>query len=523
MEFMLNDELVSVGIADAERVGQAEPVLAPDTTILKMLRSRGLVGTKEGCASGDCGACTVMLGEAKPDGEVSYRAINACISLAGSLANKHLITVEGLAQKTSDNQQQLHPVQSAMVDCHGSQCGFCTPGFVMSLAAVAKQVCQDNEQPEREDARMKVLDAISGNLCRCTGYRPIVEAGVSVLTSSDTQTAIDGIDDEISSNFLQQRGFASQKGEPADMVNYYRPGSLAELDTLVGRFGNKHIIAGCTDFALQITQRWQTYKALIDVTSVPALLTMTETKGMLHVGAAVTYTDIERQFKNMSPAFVHLLSRLGSRQIRNSGTMGGNIGTASPIADTPPVLLVWDAELVIRSCDPDANIEAPGVESKIALSDFYLDYRQTRLQEHQYISEIRIPRQAINRFHRFYKHSKRMEDDISSVMGAFCFDGNGEQLSHARVAFGGMAATPLRVPVVEALLTSEALSENLVGLACHLLSQTLTPMTDVRASAEFRAEMAAEMLSRALLEYLGQSLPRVDELAIAGSIEVKNA
>ena len=508
MEFMLNNKPVSLDIVDSAGSDHLETRSAPDTTILKMLRKRGLVGTKEGCASGDCGACTVMIGEANNDGVLEYRAINACISLAGSLANKHLVTVEGLAKKTNENQQQLHPVQRAMVDCHGSQCGFCTPGFVMSLAAVAEQASGRKARLELDDARMKVLDAISGNLCRCTGYRPIIEAGVSVLTGSDINAVGDAVDDEVSNEILRPPHPISSEAEAAGEANYYRPRSLAALDALVGRLGNKAIVAGCTDFALEITQRWRTYQHLIEVTRVPELLAMTEADGKLSIGAAVTYTDIEQQFKDLSPAFVHLLSRLGSRQIRNCGTLGGNIGTASPIADTPPVLLAWDADVVIRSCAP----EAIATERHIALSDFYLDYRKTRLQAHQYISEIRIPTQSTRRFHRFYKHSKRLEDDISSVMGAFCFDGNDGQLIHARVAFGGMAAIPLRVPIVEALLVAEKLSEDLVNRACRLLTETLTPMTDVRASAAFRAEMSAEMLSRALFEYLGESLPRVDEL-----------
>ena len=252
-------------------------------------------------------------------------------------------------------------------------------------------------------------------------------------------------------------------------------------------------------------------KQLIDVTRVPELLIQNESADNITIGAAVTYTDIEAFFENRSPALVHLLHRLGSRQIRNRGTMGGNIGNASPIADMPPVLLAWDANLVIRSCLSDE----PAVVSELPIASFYLDYRKTVLKRHEYIAEIKIPRESINRFHRFYKHSKRLEDDISSVMGAFSFEGNQEQLSFARVAYGGMAAIPLRVHVVEQFLMTNQLSEESIKSACELLKQTLTPMTDVRASAEFRAEMAAEMLSRALLEYLGKPLLRVDELDLS--------
>ena len=512
VEFMLNNELVSLEVADIDRDTNAEP--APDTTILKMLRERGLVGTKEGCASGDCGACTVMIGEANPAGKIEYRSVNACISLAGSLANKHLVTVEGLAKNPEPNQPVLHPVQSEMVECHGSQCGFCTPGFVMSLATLSEQTVNGDEQPEIEEARTRVLDAISGNLCRCTGYRPIIEAGINVLTNRK----LESIAQNASNSFLREASGVPAGTTVKGDAGYHLPRSLTELDDLVARFGNGVIVAGCTDFSLEITQRWQEFRTLVDITQVSELLSLRESGDELALGAAVTYTDIEGFFKDRSPAFVHLLHRLGSRQIRNRGTIGGNIGNASPIADTPPVLLAWDADLVIRSCSSGAVTE----ESEVPIAAFYLDYRKTLLQKHQYIAGIKISAQAINRFHRFYKHSKRLEDDISSVMGAFSFDGDQQQLTHARVAYGGMAAVPLRVPVVETLLLENQLTEDLINQACSLLIQTLTPMTDVRASAEFRAEMASEMLSRSLLEYLGKPLPRVDELEISGNGGTEN-
>jgi xanthine dehydrogenase small subunit len=518
VEFMLNKDLVTT----SSETSLMNSDFSPDTTILAMLRDRGLVGTKEGCASGDCGACTVMIGEADSEGSIGYRSVNACISLAGSLANKHLVTVEGLAQGTT-----LHPAQQAMVDYHGSQCGYCTPGFVMSLATLveAQVQAQTQKQLAVDQARVKVMDGISGNLCRCTGYRPIIDAGVDVLM----QQAATSVSNETSETFLRQTHKAITADEEAQVNTnhpsaYSTPKSLAQLDSLVAKFGNKAVVAGCTDFALEITQRWRSFDRIIDITAVDELLILEASDDLITIGAGVVYTDIEAYFEKRSPAFVRLLHRLGSRQIRNRGTLGGNIGNASPIADTPPVLLAWDAELVIRSCESEESDESGGGTSTseivIPIADFYLDYRKTTLQSNQYIAQINIPTSAVNRFHRFYKHSKRLEDDISSVMGAFSFDGNQQQLNHVRVAYGGMAAIPLRVPVVEQLLVDNELTEELISQACELLAQTLTPMSDVRASAEFRTEMACEMLARALTEYGGGHMPRVDELTLPSVQEV---
>lgn len=513
MEFMLNKDLVSTASDDS----LMDSDFSPDTTILNMLRDKGLVGTKEGCASGDCGACTVMVGEADSEGGIEYRSVNACISLVGSLTNKHLVTVEGLAKGAT-----LHPAQQAMVDYHGSQCGFCTPGFVMSLATLAESQTQTQTQSKLDvtQARGKVLDGISGNLCRCTGYRPIIDAGVDVLMHHDAAS----VSDEKSRAFLRRTNQTDKA--LVESTKYFGPTSQTQLDTLVAKFGNEVIVAGCTDFGLEITQRWRSFEKIIDVTAVNELLILEDSDDRIKIGAAVAYTDIEAHFEKRSPAFVHLLHRLGSRQIRNRGTLGGNIGNASPIADTPPVLLAWDAELVIRSCelvaagDVSPESVASSSEYEIPIAEFYLDYRKTVLQSNQYIAQINIPTAAVNRFHRFYKHSKRLEDDISSVMGAFSFDGDQQQLSHARVAYGGMAAIPLRVLAVEELLVASKLTEELINQACKLLTETLTPMSDVRASAEFRAEMASEMLARALIEYGGGHMPRVDELTFSATEEV---
>jgi xanthine dehydrogenase small subunit len=457
----------------------------PDSTVLEMLRSRGLTGTKEGCASGDCGACTVMVGESNENGELNYKTINACIALTGSLAGRHLVTVEGLSIDG-----KLHPAQQAMVDRHASQCGFCTPGFVMSIASLV----QDQSTTNQIDRRDLVMSGISGNLCRCTGYKPIVDAGVDALSQS-TEFSVCGEDTR---EKLQSTTVASADGF------YHRPATLDELDVLIQAHGKECIVAGTTDFALEITQHWKQFDRLIDVTRVAEMQQVLESKMEISIGASVSYSSIEKLFSNLSEPFVHLLQRLGSRQIRNSGTLGGNIGNASPIADTPPALMVWNSLIELRN--------SKGQSREVRVEDFYTGYRQTLLADDEYIVRIRIPKGSMAGFHRFYKHSKRLEDDISSVLGAFAFGGEATDLVSPRIAFGGMAAVPVRVKPLEELLEGRAISEALIQDACQILISELQPMSDVRASASFRLDMAVEMLERALLEFAGESLPRVEDL-----------
>jgi xanthine dehydrogenase small subunit len=261
VDFLLNKKEVTGLKADA------------DSTVLDMLRSRGLTGTKEGCASGDCGACTVMVGECDENGELKYKTVNACIALTGSLAGKHLVTVEGLSMDG-----ELHPAQQAMVDRHASQCGFCTPGFVMSIA----NLVQDQSTTSPADRRELVMTGISGNLCRCTGYKPIVDAGVDALSQSGGFSICD--EDTLAS-------LRSARVQSADGF-YHRPASLNELDVLVGAHGRESIVAGTTDFALEITQRWKQFDRLIDVTRVAEMQQVTESNTEISIGAGVSYSTI---------------------------------------------------------------------------------------------------------------------------------------------------------------------------------------------------------------------------------------
>jgi len=465
LKFVLNNQVVELS--------------APaDKTLLQAVRELGHTGTKEGCASGDCGACTVMVGEQSGD-EIRYHTINACIAPVEQQAGKHVVTVEGL-----QSGDVLHPAQREMVNCHGSQCGFCTPGFVMSLATLVQQ----GVPAEREE----VLQGISGNLCRCTGYRPIVEAGLKALQAT-SERAVEG------AGLLQSlENFAA--------TSVLQPETESELQNVIDQYPGADLIAGGTDLMLEVTQRYQSMPTLIDVSNVQALKTLHEVDGNLVIGAAVPYTELEKYFAGRSEPFVSLLHRLGSRQIRNSGTLGGNLANGSPIADTPPVLIAWDARIELVNTSGESRI--------LAVQDFYKGYRDTELADNEYVARIHVPLRSLEAFHRFYKSSKRLEDDISSVMGAFLFEGSANEITGVRIAYGGMAATPVRLKEVEDKLVGEKLDAGLIAETVGMIGAQMTPLTDVRASAEYRSAMAASMLERALLEFSGEHRPVVTEVQL---------
>ncbi|WP_167854776.1 xanthine dehydrogenase small subunit [Mangrovimicrobium sediminis] len=476
MEFYLNGELQQCTGVDA------------NMTLLRYLRERlGKVGTKEGCASGDCGACTVLIADAD---DTSPQAINSCICLLGSVQGRQVLTVEGLEQDG-----ELHPVQQAMVDCHGSQCGFCTPGFVMSLAGLyQRSLAQGGETPGRH----AITDCIAGNLCRCTGYRPIVEAGQRMLT-------------------YPQRGIfnepATQTGAPdrddrqplvGGAQRYYQPRSRSNLRAILAVEPGATLVAGGTDLALEITQRYREFEVLVDISAIDSLATIGEEDGYIRIGAGVRYHQLMGHPLLASTPLDGLLARLGSEQVRNRGTIGGNLANGSPIADMPPVLMAWGADVEV--------VNTLGERTRYPVEDFYLDYRQTRLQAGDYIEAVYIPMHLSRAPHRFYKLSKRFEDDISSVMCAVSMTLDGGYVLGVRIAYGGMAAVPRRASAAEQQLLGAQLTDAVIDNACTSLDNEFQPLSDVRASAVYRLDMAAALLRRALRALRDGDAPDVFEL-----------
>ena len=453
----------------------------PNMTVLNWLRTRASsTGTKEGCAEGDCGACTVVLGElANESGtdRVAYRAVNACILFMPVLDGKQLIVVEDLRQPDG----ALHPVQQAMVDHHGSQCGFCTPGFVMSMFAMYRS--------EGKPDRARVNDVIAGNLCRCTGYRPIVDAA---LASYDG-----GRSDQFSRRERQAvKQLKSIAGDDTLALEgagrrYFAPASEDDLAELVKAQPDACLLAGGTDVGLWVTKHHQDLDTVIYLGGVADMSYVRETTRYLEIGAATTYTQALEAVASHYPDFGELFRRLGSVQIRNAGTIGGNVANGSPIGDTMPGLIALDATLVLRR----------GKRTRtLPLDQFYPGYRQTALQKGEYLSAIRVPRPRRGRHFHTYKISKRFDQDISAVCGAYCLEIAGGQVKKARVAYGGMAATPARAPECEAALTGIAWTEDAIPAAKRALARDFNPMDDMRATARYRMAVAQNLLHRLYLD-----------------------
>jgi xanthine dehydrogenase small subunit len=469
VRFLLDDKLETVRGID------------PTTTVLQWLRANGHTGTKEGCAEGDCGACTVALGEPGPDGKIVYRAVNACILFVPVLDGKQLVTVEHL----KDASGALHPVQQAMVECHGSQCGFCTPGFVMSLFAL-----YHGTDAAPEDGI--VHDAIAGNLCRCTGYRPIVAAARQALNGKrgDRFQAQAGATRE-ALRALQPRTSLALDGQGK---RYYAPRSLAELSSLLAQHPDAHLLAGGTDVGLWVTKQHRDLACVIYLGSVAELDTVEETGSQLEIGAGASYTRLLPVFQRLWPSFGEMLRRLGSVQIRNSGTMGGNVANGSPIGDSMPALIALRASVVLNKA---------GKRRTLPLEDFYLGYRKTALGRGEFVERLTLPIDPAWRF-LTYKLSKRFDQDISAVALGMAVKLERDTVADVRIAFGGMAATPKRARAAEAALKGQAWSEANVLAAAERLPEDFQPLTDMRASAAYRALGARNLLRRFYLESAGE-------------------
>ncbi|MGE8394226.1 xanthine dehydrogenase small subunit [Pseudomonas sp. BIGb0427] len=469
IQFLLNQEL------------RSEHALDPNLTVLEYLREHlGKSGTKEGCASGDCGACTVVVGElaeGEDGGEhIRYRSLNSCLTFVSSLHGKQLISVEGLK-----HQGKLHSVQQAMADCHGSQCGFCTPGFVMSLFALQK----NSDAPDLHKAQ----EALAGNLCRCTGYRPILAAA----EQSCCQAQPDQFDSGQAQTIARLKAIApSETGElNSGDKRCLVPLTVADLAELYGSHPEARLLAGGTDLALEVTQFHKTLPVMIYVGNVAELKRIDTQAEHLEIGAATPLTDCYDALSREYPDFGELLHRFASLQIRNQGTLGGNIGNASPIGDSPPLLIALDAQIVLRKGDNTRTL---------ALEDYFIDYRITARQESEFIEKIIVPRSRADWAFRAYKVSKRLDDDISAVCAAFNLRIENGVVGAARIAFGGMAAIPKRARACEAALVGKAWNQASVERACQALAEDFTPLSDFRASKEYRLLSAQNLLRKYFIE-----------------------
>lgn len=462
-----------------------------NTSLLLFLREHCLsTGTKEGCGSGDCGACTVILRDPETG---DTQSVNSCITPAFAALGKQVVTVEGVGSIESP-----HPIQASMVSEHGSQCGFCTPGFVMSM--VAEQLSTDSlaNRTRADDVR-----AISGNLCRCTGYRPILAAARlanKAVAASDqaTQAWVPAIS-----------GLSETTKSALDVTSYRIPRSEQELQTLLSRElhpNTNPLLAGTTDLWLLVSQDYVDFESFVDITRIDSLRSIHHTDDELMIGAGVSHTQLLSFFRSKDSAcsaIAEILERFGSPQIRNRGTIGGNLAGGSPIADWPPLLMALDAHLTLTNSARESR--------QIAVSDFFKGYRSTELAGDEYIALIHLPAIGDDAYTNLcaYKISKREEDDISSVMAAFDIRYANAAVSHCRIAFGGVAATPIRLRSLELNLLGKRLSDDDISVACDTLAESIEPLTDVRASAEYRRAMSASLLKRALLEARGTPAARL--------------
>jgi xanthine dehydrogenase small subunit len=463
----------------------------PDRTLLEVLREDlGATGTKEGCGEGDCGACTVVLAQAEGDG-VRWRAINSCIRLAHSIDGLALWTVEDLAAADGTP----HPAQEALVQCHGSQCGFCTPGFVMSLFGMYQNHCARGQTISREAAQAE----LSGNLCRCTGYRPILDAAQQMSALPPVRV------DEV--KLLAQlkaldapTSSAAVRAEPVQAPAYLLPTTLPELLALRAAHPNAQLVAGCTDAGLWVTKQHKRFDQVLDVTRV-ADLRRIEASPMqpggtdgIAIGAAVTLADAFAALVAQRPQLQTFSERFAGLPVRNSGTLGGNVANGSPIGDSMPLLIALGAQVVLAG---------PGGERALPLEDFYTGYRQTALAPGEVLARILVPAAAEGEFMRVYKLSKRFDDDISAVCLAVNLRLQGGRVQAARIGAGGVAATPARARATEATLQGQAWTEALAYAAGDSLRAEFSPISDMRASAAYRRQVLGNLMRRFWLESQG--------------------
>ena len=452
----------------------------PSTTVLNFLRSLpGHKGVKEGCAEGDCGACTVVLAE-EENGRLKYSAVDSCLMFLPVLHGKQLITVENLAVRNGDD-VMLHPVQQALVNAFGSQCGFCTPGIVMSMFALYKN--------EKNPSRASAEDALTGNLCRCTGYQPILEAALEVCN---------GAPDHFSKNeksvvelLKKIKSEQPSVSVVTEKQKYFRPSTLSEAFSVMKENPDVTIVCGATDVALKQTKKFEHIPSMLDLSGIDELKNIQETEKGFLFGAGAPLEKIRLFCETKLPVLHDILNVFASRQIRNVATLGGNVGSASPIGDTLPFLFVATAVV---------HVQTEKAKREIPIRDFITGYRKTALQYEELITGIFIPKPVVGEMIKTYKVSKRRDLDISTVSAAFRLKKKGSKIESISIAYGGMSAFTQHAEKAEDFLKGKEWIREAVDETLPIIREAFTPLSDARSGAEYRSRVAANLLLKFYLE-----------------------
>ena len=468
IRFLLNDRPVHLS-----------QVAATDMLLDHLRLQARLRGTKEGCAEGDCGACTVLVGRLGEQG-LDYTPVNACIRSLASCDGCHVVTVEHLRGADGG----LHPVQRAMVEHHGSQCGFCTPGFVIALYALWM------ETPHPTEAQIE--RALQGNLCRCTGYAPIIRAGLAMGDYGTTDPLMEERTQVAETLAAWQDGarVVVAKGDSRAIL----PASVDDLADVLTAHPNARIVAGATDVGLWVTKFLRDMPLAVFITHLDGLRQVRETEQALHLGAMVSYEEARAPLLAHFPHLSRYWDRIAGWQVRAMGSLGGNIANGSPIGDTPPPFIAMGAQLVLRKGT---------TRREIPLEDFFIDYGKQDRVPGEFVEEIILPKPGPNTLHAAYKLSKRRDEDISAVALGIAMTVEGGTITEARLAFGGMAATPKRAIHAEAALTGHPFTQATLDAAAQALPQDFTPLSDMRASATYRMRASQNLLRRFWLESQG--------------------
>lgn len=448
----------------------------PFMTVLQYLRTvEHMTGTKEGCAEGDCGACTVVIGEAV-NGKMRWRAANSCILLLGRIDGKYLLTVEGV--KNPDG--TLHPVQQAMVDMHGTQCGFCSPGFIMSLFTLYHW---EGDKPATDE---DIFDILSGNLCRCTGYRPILDVARKIACGkkdrfTDHEADIVKALEAMQRTIGMEYEYNSQK--------YFAPRSLSALTDLIEEHADARLVAGATDLGLEVSKEFKEFPVLIGLSEVPELNKIEETNDALIIGAAVPYSTLVKTLEKWFPPFAKIVRRIGSNQIRTVGTVGGNICNAAPIADSIPSLMALGATIRLRSKD--------GVR-ELPIEDFYVGYRQTVLKPNEFLEYVTVPKLPADHIFKAYKLARRRDLDVASITGAFNIKVDDKGIvTFARLGYGGGGAVPQLATNAQDALIGKPWTQEVVDQAMEAMVQDFIKR---RPKGDYRSDIALNLLKRVYVE-----------------------